>query len=145
MAKRRSFALFSLALLQSVFWTPYLFHVPWQLPEGRNIGGHWLWSDFYFDLGTATDFVPAVGMVVAGVFGMAVGVRRHSSMFLLSVAIFADFSAVLVLIGIETVGQIIGVIRWGKIGLGFVFNVLLWFGPPVLSMMFMQRQKRSAI
>ena len=142
MITRRSFGLFVLALLQTVFWIPYLFEVPWTLPEATMIGRHWLWSDVHFDLGTATDFVPAVAMVLAGACAMTVGLRRHLSSSAILWAIRADAGALFVLTGMIAVGILTGVAQWTGSGWWLLLTLLLWFAPPIASIALMKRRRR---
>jgi hypothetical protein len=142
MIPRRSFGLFILAMLQTLFWIPYLFNVPWTLPEATMIGRHWLLSDFHFDLGTATDFVPAVAMVLAGTCAMNVGLRRDLSRSAILWAICADAVALFVLTGMIAVGILTGVAQWTGSGWWLVLTLLLWFAPPILSIALMKRRTK---
>src|SRR5262245_66072834 len=100
MPMKRSITGFVLALVQTIFWAPYLFPIPWTLPEPMKFGRYVLWSDFHFDLGSAIDFIPAVAMVLAGVLGMVVGLRRDLASPFLIWTIRADLVAIFVLTAI---------------------------------------------
>ena|ERR1051326_499052 len=112
-----------MGLLQALVWLPNLFDPPWSLPTPLIFGRWILWSGSYFDLGRATDFFPALSMVLSGLFMSLVGFRRIFTDRSLKRAILAEGLAILVLVLMQLIGSASGVWQWRPLDYNMVLTL----------------------
>ncbi len=131
--KSKVIALSIIALLQIILWAPYLLDCPLTLPSPIIVGGRWIiWSEPYFCLGTATDFVPALAMVTAGILTLFFCIWQIRSTRALSWIIWTNVGAISILIVMQVIGTIMGVVSYSNLDLDIwlLLTIFFWFGPP---------------
>ena len=92
-----------LGTIQTCYCLPHLSLPAWTPPMPFVFSHEWVaWVGRAFDLGTVTDFVPAIGMVTAGLLTALVGVNERFCQRFIQSAICFQGLAILVLFVMDT-------------------------------------------
>ena len=81
-------------------------------------------------------------MVVAGIFTMITSLRRDWGGPFIIWAMRADVAAILVLTAMQGIGTLAEVVGSTALDGWLLLTLLLWFGPPVASVVVMRRRKQ---
>jgi hypothetical protein len=141
MAPRKSILLIVVSVVQTIFWLPFLFMQPWTLPTPVVFSHRWVvWFPGAFDLGTATDFFPAVVMIAGGLLAIVIGFRRRLTHRFIDVAVWCEILAAVVFVLMYVIGTVAGVRFWPiQCFVILPFQVV----PPLASVFFLRRRRRT--
>jgi hypothetical protein len=92
-----------------------------------------------FDLGIATNFLPAVVMVIAGLLAIAVGFRKRLTSWFVGIAVWLDVLAIIILIVMDIIGTATGVKFWNSYYLALT---PFQFVPPIAGISLMKQRAR---
>jgi hypothetical protein len=139
MAPGKSIMLIVVSLVQTIIWLPYLSILPWTLSVPVR-DGRWIiwWCSGTFDLGTATDFFPAVMMVIAGLLAVTIGFRRRLTNRIIRIAVWLEVLAVAVLVAMDVIGAIAGVVRFMWT---YSLLLVLLVAPPITTVLLLRRRR----
>jgi len=129
--------------IQIILWAPYLLDPCWTIPRPWILGGRWI--KFFpplFCLGTATDFIPALFMVTAGLIALFAA-PHPAKPKRLSWVLSANVAAVVALTTMHLIGAIAGVIGSHDIGVWTLITLLVWLVPP-LTLIGLTRKNQEA-